>query len=227
MDIQEKTSKIIFKCKEKLEEKNNVKTLILPKDIDIDSLNAILKEHKEEDSLILVYTVKSVDELKNNIPKCTDLKIYENQTIFACIDITKLKPINNEKIENSEKMDILLEFCKTIEEEKKYEHGGIYAKPIFYEETLKNIKYDKDVKKYKPRQNDKIIKNGYMLCIEEINSDLIEKPKSNENKLIKILNSAKNPSIFSDIAKKFFPSIIIFILELLFQDIFQHLFSSK
>ena len=124
-------------------------------------------------------------------------------------------------------MDILLEFCKTIEEEKKYKHGGIYAKPILYEETLKNIKYDKDVKKYKIKENNEIIKNGYMLCIEKINSDLIEKPKSNENKLRKILNSIKNPSIFSDIAKKFFPSIIIFILELLFQDIFQHLFSSK
>lgn len=221
MNIQNNFSKIFFINENKeLKEKNNVKTLILSKDIDIDSLNAILKEHKEEDSLILVYTVEYKNKIKTAIPNYADLTIDEKQKkqkIIACIDITKLKPINNEKIENSKKMDIPLEVCKTIEEEKKHEHGGIYAKPIFYKETLKNIKYDKDVKKYKPRQNDKIIKNGYMLCIEEINSDLIEKPKSNENKLGKILNSAKKLSlfIFKIFLELLLSHIIIFIFKLL------------
>ncbi len=207
MKIQEKTSKVIYThCNKEKKEKNNVKTLILSElselseNIDVKPLNTILKNHKKEKYLILVFTVELISNIENNIPNCADLTIGKNQKIIACIDVTKLKSINDKKIENSKKMNGLLEICKTIEEEKNYEHAGIYAKPYFLEKKLKIIKYDKGTKTYKPNKNsDEITKDGHTICIEEMNSNLEEKPKFNENKSRKILNSIKNFSSYINI----------------------------
>lgn len=172
-----------------IEYKDSKKTRKKRRNIKTFKLSVINKKFKKiikKETIVIVLNIKTKKDLENILK---NLNIKPHSNIIICVDAEKLQGETKNNL-----IKECLDYCKIIKDEGY--KAGVFQTINFYTSKLKNFdcdEGDKVAKKYKIKENDEITENGYILCIEETNSNIKINNKKRLKKIIcPIIKKIKN-----------------------------------